>query len=293
MLQTNAMVLTIVFAHLIAYNKCMIRLLISGVCLVIFLLLSIPTMAVEWIIGKFRPDWRDISSLRIVQGGFRMLEWISGCKVTEIGRENVPEDKHLLYICNHLSAFDIVLTYSRCRRLTGYMAKIETKKLPVISVWMRFLYCSFVDRHNSKEAVKSILDCIHKINDGINIYIFPEGTRNKGDQRELLPFKSGAFRIATKTNCVIQPVAISNTSGIFEDHLPWIKKQDVVIEYLPAIDVSLLDKEQKENLAETCREMIMQAVIKNTPADYVPPAPKTTEGTTEGKEPAADETAAK
>ena len=88
----------------------MIRFLISGICLIIFLLLSIPTMVIEWIIGKFRPDWRDISSLRIVQGGFRMLEIISGSKVTVIGQENVPKDKTLLYISNHLSAFDIIIS---------------------------------------------------------------------------------------------------------------------------------------------------------------------------------------
>lgn len=44
--------------------------------------------------------------------------------------------------------------------------------------------------------------------------IFPEGTRNKGD--ELLPFKDGAFKIAQKAGCLIIPVAICGTDNVWK-----------------------------------------------------------------------------
>ena len=56
-----------------------------------------------------------------------------------IGLENVP-DEPVLFIGNHRSYFDILLTYSRCKRLTGYVAKKEMEKIPLLSTWMKYLY---------------------------------------------------------------------------------------------------------------------------------------------------------
>ena len=38
-----------------------------------FLVLTIPVMFVEWIIGKFNPDVKDRSSIKIVQWAFRCV----------------------------------------------------------------------------------------------------------------------------------------------------------------------------------------------------------------------------
>ena len=56
----------------------MIRLIIVALTLVLFLILSIPVLIVEWIIGKFNPRARDISSLRIIQGVFKLIFWETG-----------------------------------------------------------------------------------------------------------------------------------------------------------------------------------------------------------------------
>lgn len=81
---------------------------------------------VEWLIGKVNKDAKDISSLRIVQWAFKVITRLSGVSVTVIGEENIP-DEAVLFIGNHRSYFDIVLTYSRCKRLTGYVAKKRFK----------------------------------------------------------------------------------------------------------------------------------------------------------------------
>ena len=107
----------------------MIRFIFAATFLILFLILSIPVFFVEWLIGKWNPRARDYSSLRIVQWGFRCILWISGVEVTVIGEENVP-DEAVLYVGNHRSFFDILLTYSRCRRLTGFVAKKSMEKVP-------------------------------------------------------------------------------------------------------------------------------------------------------------------
>ena len=210
----------------------MIRLVIVAITVIGFLILSIPILFVEWIIGKFSPRTKEISSLRIIQAVFKFILWEAGTKVTIIGEENVPKDTPVLYIGNHRSYFDIVLSYSRCPIRTGYIAKKEMERYPLLSNWMRYLHCLFLDRKDIKQGLKTILTAIEKIKSGISICIFPEGTRNKNkDELELLPFHEGSFKIASKSGCAIIPMAMNNTAEIFEAHMPKIKSTHVVLEY--------------------------------------------------------------
>ena len=157
----------------------MIRFILVCIVVIGYLILSIPILLVEWIIGKFSPMTKDISSLRIIQAVFRFILWITGAKVTVIGEENVPKDTPVLYIGNHRSYFDILLTYSRCPIRTGYIAKKEMEKIPLLSTWMKYLHCLFLDRKDIKQGLKTILTAVDKVKSGISICIFPEGTRNR------------------------------------------------------------------------------------------------------------------
>lgn len=242
----------------------MIRLIFVALFLVIFLLLSIPVFLIEWLIGKINPKARDISSLRIVQFAFKVISFLSGCHVTVIGEENVPKNEAVLYIGNHRSYFDVVLTYARCPGLTSYMAKKEIRRIPLLSTWMRFLHCLFLDRKDIKQGLKTILSAIELIKKGISVFIFPEGTRCTGaEQTELLPFHEGSFKVATKTDCLIVPVAITNTSKIFEDHIPFIRRTDIVLEYGRPFRPSELSKEQKKTIGSYTSNIIKEMLQKN------------------------------
>lgn len=240
----------------------MIRFIFVVIFLVSFLILSIPVFLVEWLIGKCNRRAKDYSSLRIVQWGFKCILKITGVKVTVIGEENVP-DEAVLFIGNHRSFFDILLTYSRCRRLTGYVAKDSMEKIPLLSTWMRYLYCLFLNRENPKEGLKTILQAIEYVKQGISICIFPEGTRNKGDELSMLPFKDGSFKIATKTGCPIVPISMNNTAAIFENQFPRIKKTHVIIEYGTPIYPKELDKEAQKHIGIHCQTIIQETIQKN------------------------------
>ena len=148
----------------------MIRFIIVVLFLVGFLILGIPVLLVEWVIGKFNREWKDYSCLRIVQNAFKLILKISGVKVTVIGEENVPKDQAVLYVGNHRSYFDILLTYSRCPRLTGYIAKEQMLRYPLLRDWMKALYCLFLNRDDIKAGLKTILQGIEYIKKGISIY---------------------------------------------------------------------------------------------------------------------------
>ena len=242
----------------------MIRFILCVIVVVGFLILSIPILLVEWIIGKFNPMAKEISSLRIVQAVFRFILWVAGVKLTVIGEENVPTDVPVLYIGNHRSFFDILLTYSRCKRLTGYIAKKEMDRFPLLNNWMRNLYCLFLDRENPKEGLKTILTAIDYIKKGISICIFPEGTRNKGEELSVLPFKEGSFKIASKTGCAVVPISMNNTAEIFENHFPKIKKTHVILEYGKPIYYKDLDKDTQKHFGTYCQNIIQETINRNS-----------------------------
>lgn len=240
----------------------MIRFIIVVLVVLSFLIIGIPVLLVESVIGKFNKKAKDYSCLRLVQWAFRLIIRISGTEVTVIGEENIP-DEPVLFVGNHRSYFDIVLTYPRCKRLTGYVAKKEMLKYPLLRDWMKALYCLFLDRDNVKEGLKSILQAIDYVKSGISICIFPEGTRNSGEELSLLPFKGGALKIAEKSGCAIIPMSINNTCNIFEAHLPRIKKTHVIIEYGKPIYTKELDKDTRKHLDSYVQNIIQETINKN------------------------------
>ena len=240
----------------------MIRFICVVIVLMLYLVLGIPVLGVEWMIRKFRRRTADVSSLRLVQWVFRLMLRISGVEVTVIGEENVP-DEPVLYSGNHRSYFDILITDSRCRRLTGYIAKKEMLRYPLLRDWMKRLYCLFLDRSTPKEGLKTILKAIEYVKEGISVCIFPEGTRNDGEELSMLPFHDGSFKIAEKTGCAIIPMSLNNTHAIFEQQFPRIKKTHVVLEYGKPIYPGSLDKETKKHLGQYCQNIIQETINKN------------------------------
>ena len=101
-----------------------------------------------------------------------------------------------------------------------------------------------------------------ELKSGISICIFPEGTRNRTDD-VLLEFHDGSFKIAEKTGCPVVPMSINNAAAIWEDHLPWIRKAHVVIEYGKPIYVRDLDREQKRHLSAAVQDVIRTNYEKN------------------------------
>ena len=171
----------------------MIRFILTLTFLVLFLILTIPLRGIEHLIGKFNPELRDKSSLAIVKWAFRCCIFTAGTRVDYIGLENVPKDIPVMYIGNHRSYYDIILTYPKVPRLTGYISKKEMERIPMLSAWMKLLHCLFLDRNNIKEGMKTILSAIDKLKNGL--YNFKQ-----------------SFNIASTPCEVIVPPEIPSTS---------------------------------------------------------------------------------
>lgn len=234
----------------------MIRFILVCLILLLYLILGIPVLLVEWLISRWNPRLRDISCLRMVQAAFKLILWITGADITYVGREHVPKDQAVLYISNHCSYFDILLTYSQCPGLTGYVAKAEMLRYPLLRDWMKRLYCLFLDRTDIRAGMQTILTGIDYIKHGISVCIFPEGTRSK-DQK-MQPFKEGSFKMASKTGCPIIPIAINNSAQILENHFPRILPCKVTVEYGQPIYPKELTKEEQKFLGVYTQQRIQE-----------------------------------
>lgn len=234
----------------------MIRLILVAAIVLLYLILGIPVLLVEWVIGKWNPRARDISSLRMVQGVFRLILWTAGVQADYIGLDRIPKDQPVLYVGNHNSYFDILLTYSRCPDLTGYVAKIEMLRYPLLRDWMKRLYCLFLDREDIRAGLQMILTGVEYIKSGISICIFPEGTRSKDGK--MIPFKEGSMKMASKTGCLIVPIAISGSARIWEAHFPRIAPAHVIVEYGEPIDPKALPKEEQKHLGAYAQARIQE-----------------------------------
>ena len=240
----------------------MIRLILICLFIGLFFISSILLFFILFIVGLFSKKAKARMSYAIVQNVLRVCLFLAGTKNEVIGLENVPKDRAVLYVGNHRSIFDILINYSLLPPLMGFVSKKEMKKYPFLNHWMKLVNCLFLDRENVKEGLKTILEGVEKMKNGVSIFIYPEGTRAKKDE-DMIEFKEGSFKLAEKSGAPIVPVAINNSSACFEDHKPRVKKAHVVIEYGKPIEVTELSKEEKKHLGVHVHDIVKEMVMKN------------------------------
>ena len=219
-----------------------------------YLLVCIPaTLYVIRLEKKGEIERADNLTKKFVRNWARRMLKMAGARVTVEGAENVPEGA-AVYIGNHTSYFDIPLMLTYVGEPRGFMAKIESDKIPGIRTWMRRLHCLFVDRSSAASGATVLREGEKMLREGYSLTIFPEGTRSKTG--ELLEFKPGAFRIATMAKVPIVPVTIMGARAMMEDNGNRITSGDVKIIIHPAIDTAALSRPEIRTLPETVREII-------------------------------------
>ena len=235
----------------------MIRLILVALVLFGFLILGIPVLLIEWVIGKFNQKWKDYSSLRLVQGAFKLIMFMTGVKLTIIGEEHVPKDRAVLYVGNHRSYYDIPLLLAGLDRPHGILAKEELGKIPLLNRWMKLLGCVFVQRDDVRASVRALNDATAIVESGRSFVIFPEGTRYKGEEGGAGEFKQGAFRIAVKTGAPVVPVAITGARALFENNGNLCHPGTVRIKVLPPIQTAGMSRAEQKQLPDAVRQTIL------------------------------------
>ena len=229
---------------------------------VFFCIISLFVLPFTYLVRKADQNKGDYMSLRFVQWGFRTVLFLGAQKITVLGKENIPADRPVFYVGNHRSIFDIIVSYTQVPTLTGYIAKESIAKLPVISIWMKRLYCLFMKRDDLKQSLQVILTSIEYLKKGISICIYPEGTRNKTEE-PIQPFHAGSFKPAEKTGCPIVPMAITYNKSVFEDHLPRLYRSHIVLRYGAPVETTDLTPEARKKLPGDVQNVIREMYLEN------------------------------
>ena len=149
------------------------RTILVLLALILFFIVSLP---VYLLLLLFRKRYRHATSViaqTIVKYAFRFVLFFAGTKIIVKGTENVPRDKAVLFVSNHRSLIDIPVAYITLPVLTGFVSKIENKKIPFLSWWMELVNCLFLDRKDIRAGMKTILSGIDNIKDGYSMFIAP------------------------------------------------------------------------------------------------------------------------
>lgn len=179
---------------------------------------------------------------------------VSGVKVVIKGLEHLANPPYV-FMCNHQSALDIY-TLLACLPLSfKWIAKRQLFKIPFIGWAMTRTGYISIDREKPREALKAMEEAARKIRAGMNIIIFPEGTRSFDGN--LLPFKKGGFTLALRAMVPIVPIGVYGTSQLQPKGNFIPKKKGVIyINIGEPIILEGLDRSAKTKVMDDVRERI-------------------------------------
>lgn len=203
---------------------------------------------------SLKPAYRQLSKDRQSYSN-DVIEYLN-IEVELIGE--VPSQDKILYAINHRSLLDIIVMehiFSKHDKNGTWIAKQELFDA-FYGDFFRYSGCISVDLENGKGLLKffkEIKKTLSKI-DNFNIYIFPEGERNK--TTDILEFQSGAQKIAKANQLDVVPVFINDTLESVFKHAPYKEKK--------VVQVHIGDLIEHENLEENYLDFVKSAKEKNS-----------------------------
>ena len=157
----------------------------------------------------------------------------------------LPQEDKILYVINHRSLLDILVMeniFLRYHKNGTWIAKQELFEDPIYGEFFQYSGCISVDLENKRGLLnffKTIKKIFSKV-DNMNLYIFPEGERFKGDG--IQKFQNGAQKIAKANKLSIVPVYIKGKNEEVFKNAPYQEPYTV--------DVYVGDIINHENLEE-------------------------------------------
>ena len=160
-------------------------------------------------------------------------------------------------IANHQSNYDLFVFGNVVPRRTVCIGKKSLKWVPLFGQLFWLAGNVLIDRGNAQKARKSMLTTTHTLqHEDTSIWVFPEGTRNLGE--ELLPFKKGAFQMAIAAGVPIVPVCVSRYSQRMALN-SW-RRRTVIIRSLAPIATAGLTQQDLPALIEQCQAQMQHCI---------------------------------
>jgi 1-acyl-sn-glycerol-3-phosphate acyltransferase len=191
---------------------------------------------------------------RTFRAGAKVLVWINPFWTVKIeGAIPSRSTEPFVAVCNHESLADVLLVGTLPFDMK-WLSKEEIARVPFIGWMMRMAGDVLVrrsDRRSRGESYDELLAWLHR---GASVMLFPEGTRSRTG--EMLPFRSGAFRLALETGRPVQPLVVSGTRRAIRADSLMFGRARVTVQILEQVPTAGFGGEQVDELREHVRELI-------------------------------------
>ncbi len=176
-----------------------------------------------------------------------------GAKIETIGKRDNSVD---MFVINHQGIIDIIAMEAEQLTNIRWIAKKQLFDVPWFGNLVKLSDMISIDRENKAGLIKLFRDAkeTKESNPHRILTIFPEGTRNQ--EQKLKKFKSGAKLLAEKLELAIQPIVITNSKKLLNQHELIGEKSTVYINYLDKFEVDKSNKDWYRDL-----QLSMQKVI--------------------------------
>lgn len=163
----------------------------------------------------------------------RLFCLFSLVRVEVSGRENIDKDKSYVFVSNHQGAYDIFLVYGYLNHNFKWVMKQSLRNIPFVGKACESAGHIFIDRGNPKAIQHTIEAAKKKLQGGMSVVIFPEGTRSADGK--LHKFKRGAYQIAVDLNIPVVPLTINGSYKILSKSSKLINPGKLTLKIHPPI----------------------------------------------------------
>jgi 1-acyl-sn-glycerol-3-phosphate acyltransferase len=210
-------------------------------------------VGIPWTLLTKDITWMYWSAMWVARTGIRA----AGIKVRKVGFENIPQDRACIFLCNHVSNLDPPVLIPAIPTRSSVMLKRELMSIPILGTAMRMGGFIPVERGSRRDAAQATVAIAGQtIASGLNILVFPEGTRSLDGR--LATFKKGPFFLAMQTGATIVPVALSGTEKMMGKGSSLVTPGEAVIRMLKPIEPK--DFATREELMVAVRGAIAEAL---------------------------------
>ncbi len=178
----------------------------------------------------------------------------NGVHVKVEGLEQLRNDGPYIFMANHQGSYDIFALLGQLPFQFKWLAKKEIFSIPILGWAMTVAGYISIDRDGTRETVEAMNKAARKIQEGMSVVIFPEGTRSADGS--IQPFKKGGFTLAVKSKVPIVPIALAGSRKILAKDRLTISPGDIRVRIGRPIETSHCSTKDRQTLMEEVREAI-------------------------------------
>lgn len=188
----------------------------------------------------------------------RLFFWLFFMNPEVEGEENLQQGQSYVFVANHSSMFDAWLVYGWLPVVFKWIMKASIRRIPFVGTACKAAGHIFIERGAHKQALQSLEEAKSRLQNGVCVVIFPEGTRSKTG--EVGPFKRGAFQIAFDVNLPVVPLSLTGVYDVLSKD-KWLVHpgQKVKMKIGKPVDLTQYGEDHQRAIEEV-RQMVIDGI---------------------------------